>query len=95
WLTGAAAWNFIAITNYILGIRPVYNGLCISPIIPKNWPGFKATRIFRNVKYQISVERVGIGNKSIIYVNDKKIDGNVIPLPPLGIKEVIIKVKIT
>ncbi|MBY9013932.1 MAG: glycosyl transferase, partial [Candidatus Lokiarchaeota archaeon] len=55
WLTGAAAWNFIAITNYILGIRPVYNGLCISPIIPKNWPGFKATRIFRNVKYQISV----------------------------------------
>ena len=95
WLTGAAAWNFIAITNYILGIRPVYNGLCISPIIPKNWPGFKATRIFRNVKYQISVERVGIGNKSIIYVNDKKIDGNVIPLPPLGIKEVIIKIKIT
>ena len=95
WLTGTAAWNFIAITNYILGIRPVYNGLCISPIIPKNWSGFKATRIFRNVKYQISVERVGTGNKSIIYVNDKQIEGNIIPLPPLGIKEVFVNVKIT
>jgi len=95
WLTGTATWNFIAITNYILGIRPVYNGLCISPIIPKNWSGFKATRIFRNVKYQISVERVGSGNKSIIYVDDKQIEGNIIPLPPLGIKEIFIKVKIS
>ena len=95
WLTGTASWNFIAITNYILGIRPAYNGLCISPIIPKNWSGFKATRIFRNVKYQISVERVGTGNKSIIYVNDKQIEGNIIPLPPLGIKNMVVNVKIT
>ena len=95
WLTGTAAWNFIAITNYILGIRPVYNGLCISPILPKSWPGFKATRIFRDVKYQISVERIGTGNKSIVYVNNKKIDGNIISTPPLGTNELIINVKIT
>ena len=95
WLTGTASWNFIAITNYILGIRPVYNGLCISPTIPKNWSGFKATRIFRNVKYQISVERVGPGNKSIIYVNDKQIEGNIIPLPPLGIKNIFVNVKLS
>ncbi|MBY9003597.1 MAG: glycosyl transferase [Candidatus Lokiarchaeota archaeon] len=94
WLTGTASWNFIAITNYILGILPVYNGLCISPIIPKNWSGFKATRIFRNVKYQISVERVGLGNKSIIYVNDKQIEGNIIPIPPEGIKNVVVNVEI-
>ncbi|MFX1410930.1 MAG: GH36-type glycosyl hydrolase domain-containing protein, partial [Promethearchaeota archaeon] len=95
WLTGAAAWNFIAVTNWILGIQPTYHGLSISPNVPKDWSGFQATRIFRGVKYHISVERVGIGNKSIIYINDKKIEGNTIPIPSLGIKEVFIKVKIT
>jgi cellobiose phosphorylase len=95
WLTGAAAWNLIALTNFILGIRPDYNGLCISPMIPKNWSGFKATRIYRSVKYQISAERVGTGNNSIIYINDKQIEGNIIPLPPPGTEEVFIKVKIS
>jgi len=94
WLTGAASWNFVAITNFILGIRPDYNGLYISPIIPKNWSSFKATRTFRGVIYQISVERIGEGNKSIIYVNNKKIEGNLIPIPPSGNKEIYINVKI-
>ncbi|MFX0074496.1 MAG: GH36-type glycosyl hydrolase domain-containing protein [Candidatus Hermodarchaeota archaeon] len=96
WLTGPAAWNYIAITNYILGIRPVYNGLCISPTFPKSWQGFKATRIFRNVKFEISVERVGNGNSSKIYVDGKKITGNIVPLPPLeSKKEMYIDVKIS
>ncbi|MFX1391153.1 MAG: GH36-type glycosyl hydrolase domain-containing protein [Promethearchaeota archaeon] len=95
WLTGTAAWNYVAITNYILGIQPVYDGLYISPIIPKNWSGFTATRIFRNVKYDISVERVGSGNKSIIYINDKQIKGNIIPIPPLNVNEISVRVEIS
>ena len=95
WLTGTAAWNLVAITNWILGIRPTYNGLYISPVIPKNWPGFKATRIFRGVKYHISVKRIGPGNISILYINKKQIEGNIIPLPPSGIHEMFIDVKIT
>jgi len=94
WLTGTAAWNLVAITNWILGIRPTYNGLSISPVIPKNWSGFKATRIFRGVKYHISVERIGTGNKSMLYINKKKIEGNIIPLPPSGINEMFINIKI-
>ena len=82
-------------TKYILGIRPDYNGLCISPIIPKSWSGFEATRLYRNVKYLISVVRVGTGNNSIIYVNDEKIEGNIIPLPPPGTKQIFIKVEIS
>ena len=34
WLTGTAAWNYFAITQYILGIRPEYDGLFIDPCIP-------------------------------------------------------------
>ena len=34
WLTGTAAWNYAAITQWILGIRPNFDGLQIAPVIP-------------------------------------------------------------
>ena len=34
WLTGTAAWNFAAITQWILGIRPTLDGLSIDPCLP-------------------------------------------------------------
>jgi cellobiose phosphorylase len=55
WLTGTASWNFYAITQYILGIRPDFDGLLIDPCIPTHWKGFKATRKFRGATYQIEV----------------------------------------
>ncbi len=41
WLTGTASWNFAAITQHILGIRPTYSGLCVQPVIPEAWQGFR------------------------------------------------------
>ncbi len=55
WLTGTAAWNYVAITQWILGIRPTYDGLQIAPVIPANWDGFEAERHFRGVRYAIQV----------------------------------------
>ena len=49
WLTGTAAWNYVAITQYILGIRPTYDGLMVAPVIPAAWKG-----IFRNPHLQRS-----------------------------------------
>jgi cellobiose phosphorylase len=46
WLMGTAVWNYYAITQWILGMRPSYEGLQIRPVVPKSWRGFKATRIF-------------------------------------------------
>ena len=40
WLTGTAAWNYVAITQWILGIRPAHNGLEVAPVIPAAWQGF-------------------------------------------------------
>ncbi len=59
WLTGTAAWNFVAITQWILGIRPELDGLRIDPVIPSAWPGFTATRRFRGATYEITVRRAG------------------------------------
>jgi len=81
WLSGTAAWNFVAITQYILGIRPTFDGLQIAPVIPMAWKKFSATRIFRGVMYNIQVERAGDGNAVSLVVDGKAIDGNIMPLP--------------
>jgi cellobiose phosphorylase len=94
WLTGTAAWNYIAITQWILGVRPTYDGLQVSPVIPQDWEGFTAERLYRGVKYEIKVRRVGQGNQVCIAVDGKPIDGFVIPLPPKGVKTVRVDVSV-
>ena len=80
WLSGTAAWNYVAITQWILGIRPTYTGLQIAPIIPEDWPGFTASRIFRGTEYRIEVERIGAGNQVQLTVNGEMVPGNVVPV---------------
>jgi cellobiose phosphorylase len=91
WLTGTAAWNYAAITQWILGIRPTLAGLEIAPVIPSNWSGFKAQRVYRGVTYHISVERVGPGNSVSLVVDGRPIAGQVIPLPPAGQAEIEVR----
>jgi len=91
WLTGTAAWNYYAITQWILGIRTDYDGLVIAPVVPKGWNGLKVTRKFRGVTYQIAVERKGSGNQVALEVNGASIAGNLVPLPPAGTKTVSVK----
>ncbi|SPE23992.1 putative cellobiose phosphorylase [Candidatus Sulfotelmatomonas gaucii] len=90
WLTGTAAWNYYAIAQWILGIRPTYDGLEIAPVIPKTWPGFTATRIFRDVVYRIDIERKGSGNHIALTVDGAPIEGSIVSAPLDGRKEVSI-----
>ncbi len=82
WLTGTAAWNFYAITQYILGIRPEYDGLLIDPCIPKDWGGFTVQRKFRNAVYKITVKNPEHISKGIgeILVDGKKLNDNILPV---------------
>ena len=84
WLSGTAAWNYVAISQWILGIRPTFDGLQIAPVVPNDWSGFACTRIFRGVTYCISVERVGVGNSVALSVDGRAIAGTVVPPPPDG-----------
>lgn len=81
WLTGTAAWNFIAISQYILGVRPDYDGLVIDPCIPPGWDGFSVTRKFRSCSYDIIVknpDHVSRGVKRLT-LDGNEIIGNTIP----------------
>ncbi|MBE7553301.1 MAG: glycosyl transferase [Anaerolineales bacterium] len=91
WLTGTAAWNYVAISQWILGIRPTYNGLQIAPIIPGDWPGFETVRRFRGVTYRIRVQRNGPGNSVALTANGHSVSGDIIPLPPPGQTEVLVQ----
>jgi len=92
WLTGTAAWNYVAITQWILGIRPTYDGLEIAPVFPRWWEGFRATRTFRGVIYEIEVRRAGPGNEVALLVDGQPVDGAVVPLPPPGTTRVAVQV---
>ncbi|MFA5094312.1 MAG: glycosyl transferase family 36 [Candidatus Omnitrophota bacterium] len=81
WYTGSAAWLYRAGTNWILGVRPVLEGLLIDPCIPGSWGGFEMTRKFRGAVYKIIVsdpDHVSFGVREI-KLDGKKIKGNVIP----------------
>lgn len=82
WLTGTAAWNYVAITQYILGIRPECDGLIVDPCIPSCWTGFRVRREFRNAVYDIRVRNPEHAQKGIkkIVVDGKEIPGNKVPL---------------
>lgn len=77
WLTGTAAWNYYAITQYILGIRPDYNGLVVDPCLPAEINEFKIQRVFRDITYKIAVKKTGA--KSLT-VDGEVVEGSVIPL---------------
>ena len=77
WLTGTAAWNYFAITQFILGVKPEYDGLSVNPCIPKDWNGFEIERVYRGDTYNIVVknpEHVCKGVK-VITVDGKVIQG--------------------
>lgn len=56
WLTGTAAWTFLNVSQFILGVEPTLKGLSVNPCIPKNFGDFTITRTFRGVEYNIEVK---------------------------------------
>lgn len=86
WLTGTAAWNYFAITQYILGIRPEFDGLYIDPCIPASWKEFTVVRHFRGTEYRIRITNPDGHMKGVktLYLDGKKLDGQLVPIKPAG-----------
>jgi len=82
WLSGTASWMYQAGTQYILGIRPAFQGLTIDPCIPPAWDGFQVARVFRGSTYQITVKNPQHVSKGVVrlVVDGKDQPGNQAPL---------------
>lgn len=81
WYTGSGAWYAVVVLNWMLGLRPVKEGLLMDPVIPKKWPGFKAKRLFRGATYKVEcINKNGKGQGvTEVIVDGKKISGNIVP----------------
>lgn len=80
WLTGTAAWAFVNVSQYILGIRPEFDGLRIDPCIPAELEEFTVTRSYRGAVYSIHVTNPGHVEKGIAAIT---LDGVPVSSPVL------------
>ncbi|MGA2615151.1 MAG: glycosyl transferase [Spirochaetia bacterium] len=93
WLTGTAAWNFVAISQWILGVRPEFDGLRIEPCLPAGLREVELTRSFRGCRYRIRVRNSGKpGREHKVLVNGKPVQSNVIP-PGAQDAEILVEVE--
>jgi cellobiose phosphorylase len=83
WLTGTAAWNLVAISGWILGVRAEHDGLRVDPCLPAEWGDIRVTRRFRGATYRIAIHKPeGVtGRVARLLVGGKPIAGNVVPPP--------------
>ena len=85
WLTGTAAWNFVAISQYLLGVRPDFDGLVVDPQIGPDVPSFTVTRVARGATYVIDVTNSGVrGSRGRLVVDGTPVEGNLVPYAPPG-----------
>lgn len=85
WLTGTAAWSFVNVSQYLLGIRPTLEGLSVNPCLPKTFNNFELNRTYRGNKYHLSFER---SDDKHMVINGQRYNSNIIPLDLHGDIEV-------
>ena len=86
WLTGTAAWTFVDVSQYILGIQPTLAGLKIDPCIPHTMDGFTLRRVWRGATYEIVVENPDHLEQGVkaMTVDGKPVSGNILSPVPAG-----------
>ncbi|MEK9149309.1 MAG: glycosyl transferase, partial [Candidatus Desantisbacteria bacterium] len=91
--TGSSAWLYKVSTAWLLGVRPIYEGLIVQPCLPDGWDGFKMKRFFRNASYEICVKRGQKKSGEVSIVVDGKDTSN--PVIPAFNDNKVHKVEIT
>jgi len=91
WLTGSSAWMLRSGIDYILGIRPTYQGLQIDPCIPRKWSDYQITRKFRGKTYHIEIQNPKHISQGIVQLDCEgyTIKGNLINLTDPQLKKQI------
>jgi cellobiose phosphorylase len=81
WVTGTAAWMWRACLDLLVGVRPTWDGLLVQPCMPSDWERVELTRLFRNARYRIVIEKPKgeCCGEVEITCDGRKLDGNVIP----------------
>jgi len=84
WLTGTAAWNYVAIVQHMLGVRPELSGLRVSPCIGAEIAGFELVRRCRGAEYRIRVTNRASGRPARLVVDGRPLQGTLVPYAAAG-----------
>lgn len=84
WLTGTGSWNFVAISQYLLGVRPEWDGLLVQPCMTKDVSQYQVVRRARGATYNITVKNSGAAANARLSVDGKAISGNIVPYAAAG-----------
>lgn len=81
WLTGTAAWMWYTVSEFILGIKPSYDGLTIDPCLPTSAKEYEVCRKFRGAEYIIKVKNPKGVNKGVrsLLLDGQRMEGNTVP----------------
>ena len=81
WLTGTAAWMWYTVSEFILGIKPSYDGLTIDPCLPTSAKEYEVCRKFRGAEYIIKVKNPKGVNKGVrsLLLDGQRVEGNTVP----------------
>jgi len=96
WLTGTAAWMFVAASQAILGVKPQFDGLMLDPCLPESVKNLKVSRLYRGNTYEIEMENLAGGEKGQItlVVDGQPVEGKIVPAPEGKGKTIRVKVTI-
>ena len=83
-MTGSAGWAYYAATQYLLGIRPDFNGLAVDPCIPSEWKEFSVTRKWRGSTYIIHVLNPDGVEKGVARILSDGQETDILPILPEG-----------
>ncbi len=80
WLTGTAAWMWYTVSQFLLGIKPTYDGLEIDPCLPTDMKEYRVRRVLCGTTFDILVRNPRGSQKGVkqISVDGKPIGGTVV-----------------
>ena len=80
WITGTCGWLYRGVIENIIGVKPEFEGLKIEPCLPQKWDRVTVKRVFRGCTYNIEVINKDTEDEFNIFVDGKKINGNILPV---------------
>jgi cellobiose phosphorylase len=86
WYTGSAAWLPRVVSEWVLGVRPTWDGLLLAPCLPPGWNRARMHRPWRGASLDIAIERdAGMAPGEVaVELDGRPVAGNLLPPLPGG-----------
>jgi len=91
WYTSSCSWTLLLVTDWLLGVRPTYDGLLIDPCLPSDWEGASLRREWRGASYEITITKPRglVGGRVEVSLDGVAQPGNVVPAFSDGRRHVV------